>query len=258
MTNMPYIPSDGLINSFRRRFTRLQARKPLDCAQGRFLVSFTFDDFPRSAAINGAKILEKYGWRGTYYTSAAFVGTTNHLGDLFKPEDISKLVSQGHEIACHTEHHIDCALNAPVVIEREIRRNQARLRTLGAPKPVSFAYPYGEISASAKTLLGSHYQTLRGVRAGINRRYSDAHQLNAVPVEGGLDAKALAISYVEKLNEAPGWLIFYAHDVRDAPGEWGCTPALLDAVCAVVKNAGHEVLPVCDAMSALTGLEEAA
>ncbi len=257
--NTPYTPSDGIISALKRRLTRFAARKPIDCAQDRFVVSFSFDDFPRSAATTGAKILENYGWRGTYYASAGFENTSNHLGDLFTPQDISALIARGHEIGCHTENHIDCAINAPVVIEREIRRNQKYLRTLGAPAcPASFAFPYGEVSPRAKDLLGQHYANLRGVRAGINRRYADAHQLNAVPIEGTLEDRDTALSFVDGLKSGPGWLIFYTHDVRDTPSQWGCTPELLNAVCAAVKEAGCDVQTVGDAFSSLTEVKQAA
>ncbi|PHS23752.1 MAG: hypothetical protein COA85_09330 [Robiginitomaculum sp.] len=254
----PYIPASGLISALKRRLTRLQARKTLDCAQGRFLVSFSFDDFPKSAAHTGAEILKNFGWHGTYYTSAAFENTSNHLGDLFTASDVSRLVSNGHEIGCHTENHIDCALNPPVIIEREIRRNQNRLRALGAPAPTSFAFPYGETTATSKTLLGQHYDSLRSVRPGVNRRFADAHQLSAVAIEGTLADKDTPLSYVDDLGAAPGWLIFYTHDVRDTPGQWGCTPALFKAVCTAVDEAGFEVLPVGKAMAALNEMEKAA
>jgi peptidoglycan/xylan/chitin deacetylase (PgdA/CDA1 family) len=258
MTSAPYTPPAGLVGKLKRRLTRLQARRALDCAQDRFLVSFSFDDFPKSAAHTGAAILERYGWRGTYYTSTGFENTDNHLGSLFSADDIGMLVGKGHEIGCHTENHIDCALNAPVVIEREVRRNQKRLRALGAPPLRSFAYPYGETSSQAKALLGQHYETLRGVKAGINRRFADAHQLSAVPIEGTEAQSDLALSYVENLKNSPGWLIFYTHDVRDTPGEWGCTPELFETICKAVKAAGFEVLPVGSAFAALTAMEKAA
>ncbi len=256
--NIPYSPSSGVFGALKRRMTRLQARKTMDCTKGRRIVSFSFDDFPRSAAQIGAQTLENYGWRGTYYTSTGFESTKNHLGPLFTAQDVARLVSKGHEIGCHTENHVDCALNPPVVVEREIRQNQKRLRALGAPTPRTFAYPFGEASAHSKALLGQHYACLRGVKNGINRRFADAHQLYATALEGGLDDKALALSFVDDLAKAPGWLIFYSHDISPNPGEWGCTPELLQAVCEAVKMAGFEVLPIIEAYSQLELLEKAA
>jgi len=250
--------SGSLLDRVKRRLTRLQARRPVDCAQGRYLVSFSFDDFPRSAATNGAAILEEFGWRGTYYASAAFENGTNHLGELFTAADIARLTARGHEIGCHTEGHINCAVNAPVVVQRDVRRNQRRLRALGAPTPRSFAFPFGEASAAAKTVLGRHYACLRGISRTVNRRHSDANQLGAVALEGDAGDAALALSFVDNLASAPGWLIFFTHDVRENPGEWGCTPGLLRRVCKAVHKAGFEVMPVGEAFAALQPMEKAA
>jgi peptidoglycan/xylan/chitin deacetylase (PgdA/CDA1 family) len=38
------------------------------------MVSFTFDDIPKSAATIGAAILEEYDARGTFYVSGGLVG----------------------------------------------------------------------------------------------------------------------------------------------------------------------------------------
>ena len=73
------------------------------------VVSFTFDDFPRSAWVNGGAILEKYDRRGTYYTAMGMAGTANNLGPLFDLDDLRAAHAHGHEIACHTYHHRDCA-----------------------------------------------------------------------------------------------------------------------------------------------------
>ncbi len=40
----------------------------------RAIVSFTFDDFPRSAVSNGARLLDDYGVRGTFYLTGSYCG----------------------------------------------------------------------------------------------------------------------------------------------------------------------------------------
>ncbi len=63
------------------------------------IVSFTFDDFPRSAYTVGGAILEKFGARGTYYVTPGLMNATTELGDLFREEDIYSLLDKGHELA---------------------------------------------------------------------------------------------------------------------------------------------------------------
>src|SRR5262249_53443030 len=48
--------------------------KTVKMSNRRPVVSFTFDDFPRSAALNGARILERQDARGTFYAAGAYCG----------------------------------------------------------------------------------------------------------------------------------------------------------------------------------------
>jgi peptidoglycan/xylan/chitin deacetylase (PgdA/CDA1 family) len=88
------------------------------------VVSFTFDDFPRSAWVNGGPILEKHDLRGTYYAAMGFAGGGNHLGPMFECDDLRAAHAQGHEIACHTYSHRDCggATAAQIAAEIDDRR----------------------------------------------------------------------------------------------------------------------------------------
>src|SRR5260370_938233 len=72
------------------------------------VVSFTFDDFPKSALATGGAILERYGARGTFYASLKLAGAETILGPMFDEEDIRAAHHAGHEIACHTFTHLDC------------------------------------------------------------------------------------------------------------------------------------------------------
>src|SRR6185312_7132776 len=77
------------------------------------MVTFTFDDLPKSAATTGAQILEAYDARGTFYISGELVGTTSPQWDFVDAADIVALHAQGHEIGCHTfSHKRACDLGA--------------------------------------------------------------------------------------------------------------------------------------------------
>src|SRR5580704_14439683 len=91
------------------------------------VVSFTFDDFPRSAWLNGGPVLEQYGARGTYYTAMGLAGTDSDLGPMFEIDDLRGARAGGHEIACHTFSHRDCRRATPAEIAAEIDRNAAAL-----------------------------------------------------------------------------------------------------------------------------------
>src|ERR1700760_1259381 len=66
------------------------------------MVSFTFDDIPKSAATTGAKILEDHNARGTFYVSGSLVGAIEADWAAVDAPDIVALHRNGHEIGCHT------------------------------------------------------------------------------------------------------------------------------------------------------------
>ena len=249
-----YIPSAGLVGKLKRQAVRRLAKSPFPIKLDRSVVSFSFDDFPKSAAEAGADILERHGWRGTFFASGGFAGGENHLGKMFDIGVLKRLHAAGHEIACHTFSHIDIAQTPLSEVEAEIDRNRAYLDACGFEAPFdTFAFPYGEASLAAKRALTNRFAALRGVRAGVNRGVADRGLLLAAPLDGGQRGLAQALRWIEDAKREPGWLIFYGHDVREAPSEWGCTPAFLETVCEAVASADFEVdtmLGVCRRIAA--------
>lgn len=242
MSQTAYIPSGGFAGKVKRQLARRLARAPLAIPGGHF-VSFTFDDFPKSAVDAGAEALEQRGWRGTWYASMGFANGETHHGPMFDAGDIARLDTAGHEIACHTASHLDIA-SAPLAIALDdAERDTAALKGLGIDI-TNFAFPYGEATPAAKRTLGQRYRSLRGVQPGINRDGADRQLLKAVGVDGGDAGLARALGHLKSLNDAPGWLIFYIHDVQDNPTEWGCTPEQLERLCDAVEQSGAEVLTV--------------
>lgn len=244
-----YIPSGGLVGKLKRQAARRLAKAPMAITLERPLVSFSFDDFPKSAAQAGAEILEGYGWRATYFAGGGFAGGENHLGKLFDIGDLKRLHANGHEIACHTFSHIDIARTPLAKVEAEIDRNRAFLSACGFEAPLeTFAFPYGQASLDAKRALSGRFKALRGVNPGINRGRADRALLKAVPLDGGEPGLERALGWIKELKREPGWLIFYGHDVRDKPGEWGCTPHFLKTVCQAVEAAGCDVETIAGAL----------
>lgn len=243
--NAPYLPDMSLKGKLRRRVTRLADRKPLPTFTRRY-VSFSFDDFPKSSAEHGAAALESHDLRGTYYACTGQLDTENHFGKLCSAKDIQRLANAGHEIGCHTENHIDCAISHPAIAESDASRNRQVLGELGVHEVNSFAFPYGDVSFASKKILAAFYATLRGVQPGINHRFADANQLLAVPLEGDLPDADYALSFLRALASKPGWLIFYTHDVRKDCSDWGCTPTLLKHVIEAAVQMGATIAPVSD------------
>ena len=248
--NETYIPSGGPAGKLRRLAARQLARQPLQIVLNRALISFTFDDFPRSAAWTGADILERFGWRATYFAAAGYAGSQNHLGALFKPGDLLRLRTAGHEIGCHTYGHLDSGCAPVEAVMADCARNRRALAAMGHESDLGvFAFPYGEASPATKKALSQRYRALRGVQPGINRGHADRALLKAVPLDGGTAGLARALDAVRDAAANPGWLIFYGHDVSERPSQWGCAPDFLDEVCQLAADLSCRVMTMGDALT---------
>ncbi|MEJ0059741.1 MAG: hypothetical protein WDM79_09290 [Terricaulis sp.] len=66
MTIEAYSPPRGAVAKVKRRLTQWRASRPAALVFDQPILSICFDDFPRSAGIEGARILQSHGARGTY------------------------------------------------------------------------------------------------------------------------------------------------------------------------------------------------
>ena len=248
--NSPYEPSATLKAKLTRRLVPFRARRDLHFKLTRPVVSFTFDDFPRSAITGGSDQLEAEDWRATFYVSAGLAELENHHGQHFKASDLQALMKRGHEIGGHTFTHIDCeALSSEDVIA-EIDRNKIALQAMGVPNIAHFAYPFGASSAPLKQALQGRFKTMRGITPGAHRHKADLNGLLSAPIFSGhkLDT---TLRLIEGLKSRPAWLTLFAHDIREKPSEWGCTPAEFSAAIKAVKDSGALVLPIGEAVDYL-------
>ena len=215
------------------------------------VVSFTFDDFPRSGWVNGGAILEEYDRRGTYYAALGMAGTENHLGPMFTLDDLREAHAHGHEIASHTFSHRDCRQASAAEIAVEIDRNAAALAQAldGAPVP-NFAYPFGGVSIAAKSALSRRFASCRGTGRGLNHGTADLADLLSTSIYDHTFERDRLCQLIDDAHAVGGWLIFYTHDVAEAPSPFGCTPAQLRSIVAYA-TANTTVLPVRDVVARL-------
>jgi peptidoglycan/xylan/chitin deacetylase (PgdA/CDA1 family) len=213
------------------------------------MVSFTFDDVPKSAATAGAAILEAHGATGTYYVIGNQVGTSSALWDMVDGDDIVDLHRRGHEIACHTfSHKRACDLDAGT-LSSEIVRNQHYLQSLDSSIQVeNFAYPFGYGSFVRKRQLKTVFKSCRSIVPGVNSGSVDLQFLRAMPlIDRRIDRDGIERAF-DAAQDTNGWLIFYSHDVADQPSPYGCSPALLDAA---LEAASRRKIPVLNMAEAL-------
>lgn len=211
------------------------------------IVSFSFDDFPRSALTEGGRILKEAGWAGTYFAAGSFCGRTEGGIDYFTREDLLRAEEEGHEIACHTFSHLRLAgERAPAILD-DLARNAAFLHEhLPALRLSSFAYPYGDVRLPQKRLIAGQFPISRGIWPGLNAGRMDFGELKAVSLERGLDLAQIR-DWLDRAKRQNAWLIFFTHDVSMQPSDYGCTPAAFARIVALVAKAGIKVLPVKNA-----------
>lgn len=241
----PYIPAGGLAGKLRRLRARAGPRRMQPARLQRGMVSFSFDDFPKSAVDVGAAELERVQARGTYYASASFAGLDTHHGRMFDMDDLARLQAAGHEIGNHTYSHLDCARAPAEDVVADVKRNAEALRAMGCAAPLrSFAWPYGEASPEAKRALEPEFDTLRGVRPCAVTRAADLNLLPAHSLDGGEDGLARVLAALREAARRPSWLIVFAHDVQPRPTQWGCTPSMLRLALETARKLDLDIVTV--------------
>lgn len=213
------------------------------------MVSFTFDDVPKSAATTGAAILQEYDALGTFYVIGSQVGARSALWEMVDREDIVALAHGGHEIACHTfSHKRACDLDAEA-LQEEVDHNQRYLRSLDpAIRVENFAYPFGYGAFIRKHQLKTIFRSCRSIVPGINSGSADLQFLRAMPlIDSRIDHSGIERAF-EQAQDTNGWLIFYTHDVADEPSPYGCSPALLRAALDAARRRDIPVLNMVEAL----------
>jgi peptidoglycan/xylan/chitin deacetylase (PgdA/CDA1 family) len=211
------------------------------------LVSFSFDDFPRSAAKAGAEILGEFRIKGTYFVAGARAGQRAEGLEHFTDDDLARLARDGHEIGCHTFTHASLPKLTTDEIDRELLRNKEYVRrVLGDYKMTSFAYPFGHATIAVKAYLRRFFPVCRGVWSRVNKGSIDFSQLKAVELKQPFDPKRIE-KVLDETTAASGWTIFFTHDVSDHPNYYRCAPRDLARVVKDVLDRKIEVLPVSGA-----------
>ena len=214
------------------------------------IVTFTFDDFPRTAMTNGARVLEQFGARATYYVAMGLMNTTNRLGQQFRKEDLHFLVERGHEIASHTFSHSSAREVPHNTFRRDVEDGEKAIaQILDDSVGGNFAYPYGAVTLTTKRTLGPKMLSCRGTCPGLNGPEVDLNLLRANCLYGDVDQADGAKQLVLENERRRSWLIFYSHDVTPNPSRFGCTPALLESVASFVANRGSKMLTVSEVMA---------
>jgi peptidoglycan/xylan/chitin deacetylase (PgdA/CDA1 family) len=220
-------------------------------------VSFTFDDFPRTAYTAGGAILRSLGVRGTYYVAMGLMNKSNDLGEQFRLEDLHAASADGHELATHTFSHHSSRGVSLGAFQEDVRKGRSAVQEMASLVPSdNFAYPYGEVTLAAKQTVGKEMMSCRGIYGGWNGPLIDLNLLKANSLYGHLDQLKIVEQLILENEKEKGWLIFYTHDVRPNPSVYGCTPELLESA-VIAGTSSAKILPVAEVLKQLATAEGA-
>jgi len=216
------------------------------------LISFTFDDFPRSALLAGGAILKRFGLAGTYFASFGLVGKETPSGQIFFPDDLTTLLEQGHELGCHTFAHCDSWATATKTFENSIIQNHAALdRLFPHCEFKTFSYPISLPRPKTKARIADYFLCCRGGGQAFNAGKTDLNQLSAYFLEKSRDNFQAVKDVIDHNRQACGWLIFATHDISNNPTPFGCTPEFFERVVEYAIGSGAQIVPVVEALEVL-------
>ncbi len=231
----------------KRLWANLTYTDQIEMHLDRPLVSFTFDDAPRSAFNEARQILERYECRGTYYVSLGFLNQKN--GITYSSQDLRTAWERGHELACHTKTHLDISRSNIHEIKESVAQNHIQIqKIIPGYNFRNFSYPFGAQTVSSKMHLAGIFKSARGNRSGINHGSIDRLNLKTIRLYEHSEAPDHIDSLLTQCMKNNGWIIFYTHGVESNYDDEGCSPAFFESVVRRVTEMRINVRTVDDAM----------
>ncbi|MGH1421214.1 MAG: polysaccharide deacetylase family protein [Hyphomonas sp.] len=217
---------------------------PVHTAFPEGMVSFCFDDFPKSAATFGASILEEQNLRGTFFPCASYAGQTVDGVRQFDTEDLMKLSEAGHEIGCHTADHARLPELSVAEMRKQFDDNAGYFKSLGLPAAQVHAYPFGDVSPRVKRCASQRFPVSRGAWAGVNAKKTDRALLKCVSLEAHILKERPIEYWITAAKNQQAWVIFLTHDIQVDHSYFGVSPKNFEATVAAVVDSGMQVLPI--------------
>jgi peptidoglycan/xylan/chitin deacetylase (PgdA/CDA1 family) len=208
-------------------------------------LSFTFDDGWESAYTNGATLLNRYGFEGTFYLNPSTIDTANFMTS----DQVAELVKNGHEIASHGYEHLNFTTLKRDDINYQFEHASNYFKEVHNMQRVSFAVPFGGNDPQTTFYARKYYASLRGTIDGVNTKQNlDPYNLRVLYVGGSVSPERLSAAIADAKSKN-GWLILIYHRVETpAKGETILTPTQFQQQLDTIKNSDITVEPVADVL----------
>lgn len=214
------------------------------------MVSFTFDDAPKSVVTVGLPILAAAGYPATVYISTR--NTTFH--GYMNWNDVALVAQNGWEIGAHTYTHPHLTKLTDAEIVQEFETSNADYALHGY-YPIAFATPFGAYDDRVLNIVKRYYESHRAAwPAGVNTLSPDPYAIASYEVNRVTTIEEVT-SLLDDLqkNQNGGWIVLQLHHLfpkgEVVTEEYGSD--LLEAIVEQVKTRHIAVLTVSDALKQL-------
>ncbi len=139
----------------------------------------TFDDGYRDNYENAFPILQRYGYKGTFYIITGMVGQKERV----TPEHIREMVAGGMSMGSHTVNHLSLAELSPRQAEEELTASKKTLEDILGKRVDSVSYPKGSFDEHTMALAKSiGYDNAFTVKYGTCARKAEPYTLKRIPI----------------------------------------------------------------------------
>ncbi len=152
------------------------------------VVILAFDDSPKSQFTLAKPILDKYGFKGSFFTVCTFVNNgINRFGNFSMDwQDIKALQQQGHDIESHTMTHTDLNNKSQQNLDYEIGASKQCLLNHGINSTI-FAYPAstGSENSTIINVVAKYYDWARAGDAPLAFFHCNGYkkEINCIPFD---------------------------------------------------------------------------
>jgi peptidoglycan/xylan/chitin deacetylase (PgdA/CDA1 family) len=167
--------------------------------RGAKMVILSFDDSTLGQYTMARPILDKYGFKGTFFTVCNFIGTDGHMNWT----QINALQKEGHDIESHTMDHKHLSKLSDGELQYEIGQSKQCLAQHGINSTV-FAYPFadGSDKPNVVNMVSKYYVLARAGDDPIQSlKSANRYSIHGLTQSGHKDSDKFA-TFVENVNRA--------------------------------------------------------
>ncbi len=140
-------------------FNEIHAQPASESVTGDKVVILNFDDGRKSQYTQAKPILDKYGFKATFYVVCNYIGKKDGYMDW---NEIETLHKEGHDIGSHSMNHLRLETLSKKNVEYEVGQSKRCLQKHGI-NATSFAYPFngGSDDKTVVDIVAKYYEFAR-------------------------------------------------------------------------------------------------